>query len=130
MSGSRPPTELADPYVRDALAFNATFAPDWGIDYQWVVRHAKEQYAAADAAFRQVDEKAGALVGYLGGASGLIAVGAVAGTSGGQIDARLVLTAVPAFAFAVAAVACATIARRPYGFAMPPTAADAAGRAS
>lgn len=119
---------LADPAVRAAVAFNDTFVPVSGIDYGWAVKHAKEIYATADAAFKQTDDKAAALFNYLGGGAGLVALGSAAGTAVGQLSPYVALAALPAIIAAALSLVFAAIARKPFEFAYPPSTASAARR--
>ena len=40
-----------NPEVAAALAFNRDFRTKAGVNYVWVVKHAREQYVQAEAAF-------------------------------------------------------------------------------
>lgn len=119
----------ADPDVRNAFAFNERFRPRDDTDYAWVVRHAKDRYAAADAAMKYVDDKAAAIVTYLGSGAGLLTLASAAAAASNQIDPKVAAAVVPSFAAAALSLAFAAIARKPTAVPTMPTAAYAAGHA-
>ena len=87
------------------------------MDYKWVVAHAKDQYARAMANFKTIDEKAAAIIGYLGGGVGALMVATVASLATDKADARAALLTLPSFFAAIAALVFAVLARRPYAIA-------------
>ncbi|MBA4187770.1 MAG: hypothetical protein C0467_07100 [Planctomycetaceae bacterium] len=113
-----------------ALEFNNSFKPVEGAEYGWAARHAREQYALADSWFKATDEKAGALIGYLGSVTGVIAIGSGAAVTSGQLNRWVALAAVPSFVCAASAVITAAIARRPATACTPPTGREAAKAAN
>lgn len=116
--------------VAAAIAFNDRFRALPDVNYEWVIKHARDQYAQAEAAFKAVDEKAGSVLGYLGTAAGVFAAGLIAKLADGQIDPRIALAATPSFIFAGVTLAFVACARRPHNCAYPPATWDAATRAN
>ena len=116
--------------VAAAVAFNERFIALPGVKYEWAVKHARDQYAQAETAFKAVDEKAASILGYLGTATGVFAAGVIAKLADGQIDPRIALAATPSFILAGLALVFVALARRPFDCAYPPTACDAADRAN
>ena len=58
---------------RDAIVFAQTYNPREGVDYEWVICHAVEEYARLEKISEVLDTKAHSLIGYMGAGSGLIA---------------------------------------------------------
>src|SRR5262245_31100274 len=65
----------ANPAAARAARFSDNLAPQDGVNYEWVVAVAKARYDALVKAFDDLDAKAAAIVGYLGGGTGLITLG-------------------------------------------------------
>lgn len=91
--------------------FARQFEPREGVAYGWVVQYAKDDFARALDLFRRLDDKAAALVNYLGAGTGLLMFGAVNGLSAGALDKWIALAAVPSFVLAAVALVCATASR-------------------
>ena len=111
-------------YVRDAAAheqaveFMHQFQPKEQVDYGWVLEYAKIVWAERTAEFTSLDNKADAIIKYLGGGLGLFAVGVLA-----KIDpnnAYLVLWTLPAIVCAISSVFCAAWSRKPTETPTPP----------
>ena len=107
------------------LEFARTFKPrQEGADdtignYEWVVELAKEKYADLHKSFDGMDEKADAIIKYLGGGTAIIALGALASVN--RSNAWLVFLLVPSIVFALRAIFLATVARTPTEAPLPPT---------
>lgn len=114
----------ADP-IAEARAFKNTFEPQEGVDYAWVVTRAKEDHANMLTVFRRLDDKAGAVINYLGGGSGLLALGTFAGLTSIKVNPWVIPAVLVPIALTVAALVCAAIARRTANVSHPPGARDA-----
>lgn len=104
----------------DAAEFRLTFDPVPGVDYKWVVAYAREQYAAALAVFKELDDKAGSLLAYLGGGAGLLTAAAAAAVADSKIPAAVGLAALPSVLLAAAALVAALRSRRMHAVFLPP----------
>jgi hypothetical protein len=58
-----------------ALKFRNEIAVDVGKDYAWVAEYAKTLWAYREASYKTLDEKADSIIKYLGGGTGLFAIG-------------------------------------------------------
>jgi len=114
--------------VRNAFEFK--FAPLPDVDYAWVIKHAKEQFAAADSAFKTADEKAVSIMNYLGSGAGLFTIGSIAGLAANQLNPFVALAGIPSLLLAGLSLVFASLARRPYSAAYQPTAMQASERAN
>ncbi|OWK34987.1 hypothetical protein [Fimbriiglobus ruber] len=133
MPGWVPPVLSAmaaeDGEVLRAIQFNDAFRPQDGVVYTHVLTHLKAQYTAANDAFKSVDDKALAIVNYLGGSTGLLALASAAAVNADKIDPGVAVFSVPAFVAAALSVAFAALARRPMLLCAPPSGAAAVRQA-
>ncbi len=120
---------LVDAGYRRAAVFNYRFRPKPGVDYKWVAQHARDQYAAADAAFKAVDEKAASVITSFGGVAGLLTLGSAVAVASGQVPAAVGIAAGLPFALAAASLIFAAYARDPRPFGSPGGVDDAAWQA-
>jgi hypothetical protein len=114
-----------DEGCRAAYRFLLTFTPQYGVEYDWVIKHAKEQYAVADTTFKGIDDKALTIINYLGGGAGLLTLGSVAGLAVDKVSEWVVLSTLPSFVAAVIAIVYAKKVRNPCCFGYPPTVSTA-----
>jgi hypothetical protein len=119
MFGVAPPNFDNDPTYVEAKNFAKTIEPEGGKDYGWVAEYAKDLYDRLARANKDIDEKANDIVKYLGGGSGLFALGAIAKTDAS--NAIMLFYAIPSFVIAVCAIVCAAAVRRPMGIDLPPS---------
>lgn len=115
--------------VREAAEFYATFGPKEGVDYAWALSRAKEQYAAAEATFNLLDEKAAWIVTHLGSGTGVLATVWAAAVASDRISWEVGGSALLPFLAAAVAVILAAYARSPQDSVYPASAADSARRA-
>ena len=110
------------PYL-DAENFKQSFEPKDGCDYKWAIEYAKERYQRLDQTFRYLDEKADAVIKYLGGGTAVVTVAALATVN--HYSAWLPILLLPSLGCALAAIAFANSARRPRLHPSPPPVTDA-----
>jgi hypothetical protein len=108
-----------DAAYRDAVEFRSTLTAREGVEYTWISEYAERQYGWLHEAFSTVDEKANSIIKHLTSGTGLFALGAIALITS-RDNALVALTALPAFACGLRAVALAIKARRPAQTDMPP----------
>lgn len=106
------------PSYLDAERFKQKFEPKDGCDYTWALDYAKESYQRLDQTFRYLDEKADAIIKYLGGGTAVVTVAALATVN--HYSAWLPILLLPSLVFALAAIALANAARRPRTHPSPP----------
>ena len=111
------------PSYLDAEEFKKAFEPKDGCDYKWAIEYAKESYQRLDHTFRYLDEKADAIIKYLGGGTAVVTVAALATVN--HYSAWLPILLLPSLVFALAAIALANSARRPRYHPGPPPVTDA-----
>src|SRR4051812_42777079 len=112
------------PGYAEARKFCDEFEPIEGVDYGWVADYAKDRQAMLLAAFKDLDDKAGAIITYLGSGTGLLTLGALAAAGSGALPA-LVVAIIPAVVMATASLWQAAEARKTISVAFPPTVATA-----
>ena len=106
-----------------ARAFMNSSAAKEGVEYEWVYEYAKSLWAHRLTVWRMLDEKADAIIRYLGGGTGIFALGVLA-----KIDASnryLAEWALPALFIASIAVFLAMWARRPMDYPLLPSVENA-----
>jgi hypothetical protein len=101
-----------------AQRFKETFTPQAGVDYRWVVEHAKATFEHLNRVRAVLDDKANDIIKYVGGGTGLFTLGALASIT--TRDAYLVAWALPAMGFAFLSVLLAAAARKPSAALGPP----------
>jgi hypothetical protein len=106
-----------------AIEFTVRFQPLEGKDYEWVWDYAEELYRRLDSAYKELDDKADALIKYLGGGTGLFTLLAIATIP--REKAPVLLWALPSLIAALVATALAAWARKPGETMVPPTVEDA-----
>lgn len=112
-----------DPECREAAGFRMGFGPREKVVYDWVVDYAQDRYAEHDRAFSDLDGKAASIIGYLGGGTSLLTLGALTAAATGQVHPWVVVAAVPALLLALAALVFASLARQAnWAYAMPTVA--------
>ena len=105
---------------RDASEFKRTFDPLPDVDYGWVVAQAKEQLDDTVKIGRVLDDKATAIITFLGSGTGLLTVGLIAALADGKVNPWVTLCVLPAVICATVAVAFAVVARSPRNVYRPP----------
>lgn len=106
--------------------FKDTFDPRPGVDYGWVVAYAREQFAATLGVFKDLEDKAAWLIGYVGGGASLVGLGAVVALVNAKIPPHVAWAAVAPVACAVVALYCAVSSRMTAPVYYPPAVRDAA----
>jgi hypothetical protein len=96
---------------REARDFRNTLEPGDGIDYDWVWGYAKELHERQAKIYTTLDDKADAVIRYLGGGVGLLALGTLAAARVG--DGKLLLWLLPTVVLALLSIVFAVRARRP-----------------
>ena len=105
------------PY-QEAAQFRRQFEPKDGVDYKWVLEYAKESYDRLERTYRYLDEKADAIIKYLGGGTALVTLGALA--SGNRPSVLVSALFLPFLLCAILAVLFAAVARLPTFHPSPP----------
>jgi hypothetical protein len=115
----------APPYLRQnearqkALAFLSEAKPKEGVEYGWVGDYAKDLWAHRLAVKAVLDEKAEAIIRYLGGGTGLFALGVLAKVDSSNV--YLAACSIPAVVCALAAIGVAIWSRKPTAYPNLPT---------
>ena len=99
--------------AKSAAEFNLTFEPQEGVEYGWVVKHAREQYEEAKKVFELLDAKATAIITYLSSGAGLLTIGSIIAIATAKVSEVVVWCAVPAMICSCVALVFALRARRP-----------------
>jgi hypothetical protein len=107
---------------RDAVAFlRAPKTPNG--DIEWLAEYGKDLWTDSKAIFARIDDKADSIIKYLGGGTGIFALGVLA-----KVDATtayLVFCCLPAIVCSLISVFLATLARRPRGVPSLPSVENA-----
>src|SRR5262245_13540499 len=97
-------------------------------DMKWICEFAKTSYEKLQSTFERLDEKADAIIKYLGGGTAIVAIGALATMT--FKTAPLLFLLIPAVLCALRAIYCATVARVPRRVFIPPRVSDAVNYAN
>lgn len=119
-------TLAANPQARDAKIAADNFRPRAGVDYEWVSKYAQARYAESSAALKELDDKAGAVAGYVASGAGLLTLGSLAALSSPQIHPLAILFTLPSLACAILSVRAALKARETTTIYPPPSVPAAA----
>lgn len=106
----------------EARALIARMSPLTGVSYSWVADIAKGRYDALLKAFDDLDAKAAALLGYLGGGAGLATLGTLFTVLNGQVSPWVIVFTMPAILAASASLWFAARARSTHDVFPPPDA--------
>jgi hypothetical protein len=107
--------------ARHAAEFANAWQPRDKVDYEWVLVVAKGRYDALVKAFEDLDNKAAAIVGYLGSGTGLITLGTLFTALNAAVSPWVAAAALFPIGFAAAALLCACRARATDAIYPPPT---------
>jgi hypothetical protein len=111
-----------DESYRRAVSFMQNLQAKEGIDYGWVFEYAKSLWTERNSEFAALDNKADAIIKYLGGGLGLFSVGVLAKVD--VSNAYLIFWALPAVVCAIISLFLAAWARKPSAApALPPVEA-------
>jgi hypothetical protein len=110
-----------NPAAQHATEFANTLHPQDKVDYEWVLEVAKGRYDALVKAFEDLDNKAAAIVGYLGSGTGLITLGTLFTALNAAVSPWVAAAALFPIGFAAAALLCACRARETDTIHPPPT---------
>jgi hypothetical protein len=113
---SRPEYTAAD-------EFKETIDPKKGAKYEWVWTYAGKKFERVEGIFRALDEKANDIIKYMGGGTGLFALGALAKVT--HETRWVIIWALPSFVLAIIAIAHAARARQPAAVCEPPSVESA-----
>lgn len=106
--------------MADAQHFAHTFEPQTDGKYGWIPTYAKDQSAYYDATFRDLDDKASALITYVGSGTGLVTFGTVVAGSASGLSPWVMLATLPAIVAAIVAVwRAANVRKARLVFSMP-----------
>jgi hypothetical protein len=94
-----------------AVSFMQGLQAKEGVEYSWVFDYAKALWAERSGEFTSLDNKADAIIKYLGGGLGLFSIGVLAKVD--VSNAYLVLWTMPTIVCAVASIFLAAWARKP-----------------
>jgi hypothetical protein len=103
----------SDPLYLESLKFKNDWKPDESRlkNYDWIKEYAVSSHSRCLETYKYLDDKADSIIRYVGGLSGLLTLGALAGRAG-AIDIPRWLFAVPAI-FAILTILLALAARLP-----------------
>jgi hypothetical protein len=80
-----------------------------GVEFGWVFDYAQQYYEKLSKVWKELDDKANEIIKYLGGGTGLFALGLMTK----DLDPRVIRAALPAIGCALFAVFSAVLARKP-----------------
>lgn len=103
-----------------AVDFKNKFTPVEGVDYGWIEGYAKDLFSRYTTSFNDLDTKAGAIVGYLGGGAGLLTVGLIVAANSTQIPVWVIVWILPSVACAFISLVYASLARKANWTINPP----------
>ncbi len=116
------------PVYLESVKFKDEFSPcvrephepdDVRYDYEWVRGHAKENYERLHKAFNDLDNKADAIIKYLGGGTTVISIAALFNVTPESVYLLYLLA--PAVLTSVVSICLAMRARQPTAIPHPPT---------
>lgn len=87
------------------------FTPNPTRDYKWAIEYAKESYQRLEKTFQYLDEKADAIIKYLGGGTAVVTLAAL--TTVNRYSAWLPILLLPSLVCALRAIALALSVRQP-----------------
>src|SRR5262249_35193791 len=93
------------------------------VDYAWTAKFAESLWAYNEKEFVALDEKADSIIKYLGGGTGLFAIGVLSKIDASNI--HIALATLPAIISAILSVLIATIVRKPHPVPNLPTVMNA-----
>ena len=91
--------------------FRVEFEPDPAVDYGWVLKHAERVADHDFAVYRRLDDKAAAVLGYVGGGAGIFTLGSLAAVASDKVDAVVAAFALPSVIAAALSVGFAARGR-------------------
>ena len=100
--------------------------PDGTEGYKWVLEYAHRQYAESIADYRRVDDKAAAMLNYLGAGTGLVTLGSVSSAVLDKASVWVLLACLPSVAMGLVSMLVAALARHTAILSGPPLPTDAA----
>jgi hypothetical protein len=107
----------SSPIIDAAEEFKDTHQIDPDLDYDWVYDHAKATFERCMGVFDRLDVKAGNIITYLGGATGVVTLTALLNSKPENFD--VLGWSIPAFVAALASVVYAVIARQTIEVSFP-----------
>lgn len=107
----------------EAQKFSQEFLAEKNLNYDWVFEYAQDKYAKMLKNLEHLDDKADAIIKYLGGGTAFVAFGAIVGASRG--NALAILLMVPSVVLALWAIRYAIHARLPTQIPVPPRVDEA-----
>lgn len=99
-------------YVAATDQFVNEFAPQVGTDYSLALEWAKDQFAGRMKDFDDIDAKAHAVIGYMGGTAGALTVGGVIALTSQGVSGWVAVATLPSIALAAIATVFAVLCRR------------------
>lgn len=104
---------------REAEQFKLDWSPKEERKYAWVPEYAEQLYRLHDERFRDLDAKADAIIRYLGGGTGLVAIVVLANPS--RAAAPVLIALLFSVVCSITAMVIAAVARNPKSSYLPPT---------
>jgi len=111
----------------EAVDYYKAFEQKDNVDYTEAIAHVRQLYERHDKAEKLLDEKADAIIKYLGGGSALITFGALLSIKTDTVTSAvmglcIILSFLPSLIFGILAIQHAIKVRRPHTAALPPDA--------
>jgi asparagine N-glycosylation enzyme membrane subunit Stt3 len=103
--------------IEAAEEFKNTHQIDPDLDYDWVYEHAKGTFDRCIGVFERLDAKAGNIITYLGGATGVVTLTALLNIKPENLT--VLSWSIPSFVAALASVGFAVIARQTIEISLP-----------
>lgn len=107
-----------------ADAFRRSFDPEAGVEYDWVYDYAVARYAATLLHFKELDDKALAIITYIGSGMGIFTLGALAAVANAKLPQAATASAIPSIICAFLALWYAKLARKTVNAPTVPTVRD------
>jgi hypothetical protein len=110
------------PDTQRANDFSNNFVPKQGVDYLWVEELARHRRDEITNIFESLDTKATTITTYLTSGLGVFTIASLASVWSAKVPVHVLVYAMPALIFAIAAVVMALLARWPRNVLQPPKA--------
>ena len=92
--------QKAHPDVKKAKDFNGSFEPTDKDSTAWILELAKARFAFRERSYKELDDKAAAITGYLGSGTGIFTLGSLAAIASDKVNPYVVIAAFPSVFFA------------------------------
>ncbi len=100
-----------EPEFAKARKFKLTIEPKQDVSYEWLWDYASDKFKRAQQTYKDLDDKAGDIIKYLGGGTGIFALATLANMT--TANYCVIISATPSFVFALISIFLAASTRRP-----------------